>query len=246
MTNTNARLKNSTPRRTLSYRAWSYRAGKSPLHRCPAGIKLVLLLALSAAPVFGLPAAAGAAALILAGAFSAKISLRSLFAGSKPLVIMLLFFAVIRALGAGQPESDAQGTIHFGKTAIDLAGLQSGLYLAAGILICYSAAALFFTITTVTEIRHSLSKAEIAVISIFRKRRQDPYQGRFSLSLALMLGFLPRFFEHWENARLAARARGCTGGFRQITAILPLVTERMIEAAAETAEALESRGLDSG
>jgi len=227
----------------LTVRAWSYRAGKSPLHRCPAGIKLVLLLVLSAAPVFGLFAAAGAAALILAGAFSAKLDLRALFAGSRPLVIMLLLFAVFRALGteAGQPDHTAIGRIR-----IDPAGLQSGLYFAAGILVCYSAASLFFTVTTAAEIRHSLAKAETAVTGIFRKGRQDavPKQGRLSLSLALMLGFLPRFFEYWENARLAACARGCTGGIRQITAILPLVIERMIEAAAETAEALESRGLE--
>jgi len=239
----------------LTVRAWSYRAGKSPLHRCPAGIKLVLLLVLSAAPVFGLYAAEGAAALILAGAFSAKISLRALFAGSRPLVIMLLLFAVFRALGTAQPEQITTGRITIdrivmGRIAIDLAGLQSGLYLAAGILVCYSAASLFFTVTTATEIRHSLAKAEIAVrVCIRRIFLKEPHaenagQGRLSLSLALMLGFLPRFFEHWENARLAARARGCTGGFRQIMAVLPLVTERMIEAAAETAEALESRGLE--
>jgi energy-coupling factor transporter transmembrane protein EcfT len=234
-----ARLKNRAPR---PYRAWSYRAGNSPLHRCPAGIKLILLLALSAAPVFGPFAAGGAAALIFAGAFSAGLGLRALFAGSRPLVIMMFLFAVFRALGteAGQP------LIAIGRIGIDLAGLQSGLYLAAGILVCYAAASLFFTVTTTTEIRRSLAKAELFVINIFRKQKvqQDTKQGRLSLSLALMLGFLPRFFEYWENARLAACARGCTGGLRQVTVILPLVTERMIEAAAETAEALESRGLE--
>jgi biotin transport system permease protein len=230
-----------------SYRAWSYRAGKSPLHRCPAGIKLILLLVLSAAPVFGLPAAAGAAALILIGAFSAGIGPQALLAGSKPLMIMLLLFAVFRSFGTGQP-----GHIAVGRIGIDLAGIQSGLYLAAGILVCYSAASLFFTVTTTTEIRHSLAKAELFVISIFKKSKEQEdttrKQGRLSLSLALMLGFLPRFFEYWENARLAVAARGCSGGgiggFRQVMAILPLVTERMIEAAAETAEALESRGLE--
>jgi energy-coupling factor transporter transmembrane protein EcfT len=195
--------------------------------------------------VFGLFAAGGAAALIFAGAFSAGLGLRALFAGSRPLAIMLLFFAVFRSLGteAGQPLY-----IAIGRIGIDRAGLESGLYLAAGILVCYAAASLFFTVTTTTEIRRSLARAEWYVTGVFGKRkgRQEAArkQGRLSLSLALMLGFLPRFFECWENARLAACARGCTGGLRQVTAILPLVTERMIEAAAETAEALESRGLE--
>jgi biotin transport system permease protein len=58
-----------------------------------------------------------------------------------------------------------------------------------------------------------------------------------------MLCFLPRFFELWENAETAVKARACCGRIRRIITILPLVTERMIETAAETAEALEARGL---
>jgi biotin transport system permease protein len=56
-----------------------------------------------------------------------------------------------------------------------------------------------------------------------------------------MLGFLPRFFEIWEDATLAWRARGGSPG-RIGTLILP-VTERMLESAFNTAEALEARGL---
>jgi biotin transport system permease protein len=113
--------------------------------------------------------------------------------------------------------------------------MNDGLLFAAGILVCFAAASLFFAVTTTTEIRKALAAAETRV---FRR------QSRISLALALMLGFLPRFFECWENADNAARARCCPGGIRRIMVILPLVTERMIETAADTAEALESRGLN--
>jgi len=222
-----AQIKHRTP--------WAYLVGNTPLHRCPAGIKLILLLLLSAASVLGPFGAAGAAALILAGAFSAGLGPRTLFAGSRPLVIMLLLFTAFRIFSVD------------GGLSVDIPALQSGLSLAAGILVCFAAASLFFAVTTTTEVRHSLARAESFVTRPFLGKNRPTNagkQGRLSLSLALMLGFLPLFFEHWENARLAALARGCRGGIRMVVAILPLVTERMIEAAAETADALESRGLN--
>jgi biotin transport system permease protein len=66
---------------------------------------------------------------------------------------------------------------------------------------------------------------------------------RFSLGLSLMLGFLPRFFEIWEDSDVAYRARAGKKGITSLVLLIPLVTERMIEMAAETAAALESRGL---
>jgi biotin transport system permease protein len=58
-----------------------------------------------------------------------------------------------------------------------------------------------------------------------------------------MLGFLPRFFEVWEAANLAFEARAGKRGLRRLVILAPLVIERMMEAAAETADALDSRGL---
>jgi energy-coupling factor transporter transmembrane protein EcfT len=228
---------------------WSYRAGTTPLHRCPAGIKLLFLLLLSAAPLLGLPAAAGTAALILVGALSVKLTVRELLAGSRPLAIMLVAFTLFRAIQLFPLETAAAGELKlnlvFALVSLDMEALQSGLYLAGGILVCFAAASLFFAVTTTTEIRHSLSYIELFLFRLVRGQNSTARkQGRLSLGLALMLGFLPRFFECWENAGLAARARCCTGGLKRIIIILPLVTERMIETAAETAEALESRGLE--
>jgi energy-coupling factor transporter transmembrane protein EcfT len=59
-----------------------------------------------------------------------------------------------------------------------------------------------------------------------------------------MLGFLPRFFEIWEETNLACEARGAKRGIRRLLLVIPPVTERMIEKALDTAMALEARGLE--
>jgi len=233
---TNFRHSHSASRRT----PWSYRAGTTPLHRCPAGIKLIILFLLSASPVLGPLFAGGAALLVFLGAISAGLKPRELLSGSMPLVIMLLIFTMLRTI-TGQPGTEFRLTAFH----LDLTALQNGLFFSAGILVCFAAASLFFAVTTTTEIRHSLSQIELFLSGLFRKKSlPPPKQSRLSLALALMLGFLPRFFECWENADTAAKARCCKGGLKRVMVILPLVTERMIETAAETAEALESRGLE--
>ena len=208
-------------RRDAHRTPWSYCAGTTPLHKCPAGIKLILLLLISAAPFFGFPFAVSAVVILFTGTLIAKLNFGKILSGSLPLVTMLLFFTLFRAF-----------YIDTG-IKINITELKTGCYLALNILICFAAASLFFAVTTITEIRKTFAGMEL----FFLHR-----QSRLSLALALMLGFLPRFFECWENAKLAVLARCCKNRLRQIWFILPLVTERMIEAAAETAEALQSRG----
>jgi biotin transport system permease protein len=124
--------------------------------------------------------------------------------------------------------------------SLDINGLQGALIFDGGILISFAGGSLFFSVTTMTEIRRSLEKVELFILRPFGTKRRH---GRLSLALALMLGFLPRFFEFWELSELACKARLCRSGLRRTILVLPLVTERMIEMAAETAIALESRGL---
>ena len=212
-----ARLK--VPRRT----PWSYRAGATAIHRCPAGIKLLLFLTLSAAPFFGFWFAGAAAAIIVTGAFAARLKIPELFSGAPPLLITLLFFVLLRTINIDT------------RITINITTLKDGLYLTGSILVCFTAASLFFAVTTITEIRKTF-----AALEFFLFRRQ----GKFSLAFSLMLAFLPRFFETWENTSLAVLSRSCKNTLRRVILILPLVTERMIETAAEIAQALESRGYE--
>ncbi|GHV85064.1 hypothetical protein AGMMS50230_06720 [Spirochaetia bacterium] len=239
-----ASLKKSFGGRCSGRTAWSYRAGNSFLHRLQADVKLLFLVIITASPFLGPAASVSAAALILAGALSVRLRPHELFAGSRPLAILLVIVTLFRGINfapLGRLIDSGLITIMLlnPKELIDPAGLLSALRFAGGILISFAAGSLFFAVTTMTEIRGALEKIELFLLRPFSRRKT----ARLSLALALMLGFLPRFFELWESANLAARSRG-SPGFRRTMVILPLVTERMIETALETASALEARGLE--
>jgi biotin transport system permease protein len=80
---------------------------------------------------------------------------------------------------------------------------------------------------------------------LFPGSKDSPGIAFFSLGISLMLGFIPRFFDLWEASSLACDARSCRRGVRRLFVLVPLVTERMMEAAADTALALQARALGS-
>ncbi|GHV90543.1 hypothetical protein AGMMS50268_10460 [Spirochaetia bacterium] len=200
---------------------YAYRSGNSPLHRCPALVKLAGILALS---VFSFSSVTGlgiAAAIITGAAIVAGIWPWELLRGSRPLLLLILFIMVLRTFtfdGSGQ-------ILGPGLPGISKAGFWGGIQQGLSIAVSFAAGALLFAVTTMRELRLSLGR------------------GRLSLGISLMLGFLPRFFEIWESANLACEARANRRGLRRIIIILPLVIERMMQIAGETAQALEARGL---
>jgi biotin transport system permease protein len=121
-------------------------------------------------------------------------------------------------------------------------------------VVCFASGALLFSVTTMTELRDSLEKLERLIPGplVFLLRRSGRpaltraasklERPKLSLAIPLMLGFLPRFFEIWEAAHTAYAARSGKKGIRAALMLVPLVTGRMIEIAAETALAMESRG----
>ncbi|MDR1948203.1 MAG: energy-coupling factor transporter transmembrane protein EcfT [Spirochaetaceae bacterium] len=221
---------------------YAYRPGHTILHRLPGTLKLLGVLAISGAAFFAGPAALGASSLLVAaGAILARIRPRELLGGSRPLMVMLLFLVIFRSLIFDPPGFSKPGCIE-------------GLFFTWKILLSFSAGALLFSTTTMKELLDSLGLLErtllrplVFVLGFGRspgiqKIRRRLLRPRLSLGISLMLGFLPRFFEVWESANLAYRARGGKGGIRQLPALIPLAAERMIGIAAETARALEARG----
>jgi biotin transport system permease protein len=200
-------------RRPIPY---AYRPGKSLLHRLPGGWKLLALFLISTlAFIFGFPALGAGTLLVIAGALAAGIGPWELLRGIKPLLLMVLLLGLCRSFKAEDPVS------------FNREGLLESLRFGWGIILAFSAASLFFSVTTMTEIKDSLDQLRLKYLS---------------LGISLMLGFLPRFFAAWENAELAYRARCGKKGLTQLCTLIPLVIERMIVSAGETAAALESRG----
>jgi biotin transport system permease protein len=240
-----------------------------------------MLLALSTAPLFlGPPALVPIGLLLAAGAVSAGIRPWELLRGSRPLGIVVLLAALVRSFDL-RPRGPFP--LVFNKP-----GFIEALLFTGTIILSFSAGALLFSVTTMTELRDSLERAEtillrplalflgvcrasrvksqkIADQAIFypansestpdnrdfcvtgdtkiHKCKRPPERPRLSLGISLMLGFLPRFFEIWEEAKDAYTARAGKGGVSQLVVLIPLVTERMMEKAAETAGILEARGL---
>jgi biotin transport system permease protein len=219
------------------------------MYRLPGGLKLFALFVVSAlifvskAP-FSTAGKVAALILILSGSLSAGIRPGELLRGIKPLLVMLFFVLAFRSFTLN-PER---------LMAFDRAGFKDGLIFAVQILLSFAASALLFCTTTMTELRDSLEKAEAVltgpVIKTLRPLKQDWAHNlcaglgrrRLSLGIALMLGFMRKFFEHWENANCAWEARSGRGGISRIMVLIPLLTERMIRGATETARALEARG----
>lgn len=229
---------------------YAYRSGTTLLHRTGAGWKLLTLLALSVASfAFGLPGLLCSAASIVAAAAAARLSPRRLLAGIGPLLFVTLFVVALRALVL--PSDGAW-------LAIDYMGLREGIFFALSVLIAFSGGSILFATTTTAELREAVATAEEAVttplVRALRKSRRAwcrnaaaaLERSTLSLVIALTLGFLPRVFEIWEAAEEARAARCGKKGLRGTAAMLPLVIERLMEMAAETARAMEGRGATLG
>jgi biotin transport system permease protein len=220
----------------------------------PAGSKLVGIIVISAfscASVYGL---AASVLIVLAASAVSRIPPPVLLKGSRPLVILSLCIIVLKTIRYGAGGITTPEIIIFNVYIPDLfipfiskEGFFEGLFIAMRIFIPFTAAAFMFSVTTMRELRLSLALVEKYVIKVFspgrgrRRGRSREHTPFFSLCISLMLGFIPRFFELWNDANLACDSRSCRRGLRRLPRLIPLVTERMMEAAANTAIELEAR-----
>jgi energy-coupling factor transporter transmembrane protein EcfT len=183
------------------------------MHRLPGAVKLLGLLGISGAVfLLGVPAMGSAFCLIILLSGLAGIPPWELLRGGGSLVVMSFLILCFRSVNLDPLAFNRQGA------------LEAVIFIGR-LFLTYAAGSLLFSVTTMMELRESIGAI-----------------GRLSLGISLMLGFLPRFFEAWETANLAWKARGGRQGLRSMCILIPLTTERMIESASETALALEARG----
>jgi biotin transport system permease protein len=230
-------------------RAFSYKTRPSPLHRLPAGGKLIFLLVISSAVFFfGLAALLPGVILILVLASIAGLRPTELLRGSRIFFISAVLVLALRSLSFTAPY-------------FSLEGFFDGLGFSFSLLFCFASSSLFFSVSSQSQILASLSHAERRVRSIFPplfrrlvpRRNQGPAKNEdaepraafISLALSLMLGFIPRFFSLWDDMEKAYTARAGGNGIQKLRRLIPPLTEAMLEAAAETERALEARGFYS-
>lgn len=207
---------------------FAYCAGTSVLHRIPAGIKLLAVIALSLVAYTSLPGLAIAIVVVIAGSLTANSKPWTLLKGSGALLALSAAILAVKA-------------VDFRQFGFKMNGFMDGLAVIACIFCVYAVAGLYFRVTTVRELHFSLETIELWLRRRFHPEgRTVPY---FSLGLGLMLGFIPRFFEIWEASMLSCRARSCKKPLRRLLIVIPVATRQMIDSAAETAISLEARAL---
>jgi len=193
-----------------------YLPGSSPVHRAPAALKLLLLLAAGAcAALLGRPWQVGTALLVvLVGYHLAGVGGRVVLDQVRPLLWLLGFVAVFHLLVSGWPR------------AVVVVGRVLVLVLLAGLV----------TVTTRTS---ALIDVVVSVTRPLRRVGVDPE--RLGLLLAMGIRSVPVVVGLAQEVRDAQRARGLTASPRAFA--VPLVV-RSLRHADAFGEALVARGVD--
>ncbi|MGQ4601227.1 CbiQ family ECF transporter T component [Nocardia sp. R6R-6] len=194
-----------------------YHPGDSPLHRMPAGAKLVLLLvSMAAATVFvRSPLQVLIAAAIVAGLFAvARIPWRVVVLQLRPLVWMVVLIAVFQVL----ITSPARALV------------------VCGVLVFSVALAALVTLTTrVTDLLDAVTHG----LGPLRRFGVDPE--RIGLLLALAIRCVPLLAGIVQEVAEARRARGLHWS---MTALVTPTLVRALRTADAMGEALAARGVD--
>ncbi|MDR2793783.1 MAG: energy-coupling factor transporter transmembrane protein EcfT [Treponema sp.] len=205
---------------------YAYKAGNSFLHRLPAGLKLLCLLVISGAAFVFFPfGLIFSFFFVCAASFSAKIPVRYLYRGSGFILLMAMTMIVFRS-------------ISWEPLGFSYTGFREGLGFALGLLAAFAGCALFFSVTSMPELKESLDSLRPPIPALAR------LISYFTLGMTLMLGFMPRFFEIWADAETAYKARAGRNGVNKLIFLMGVTLERMIQLAIETAAALEMRGAE--
>lgn len=193
-----------------------YLPGDSPLHRVPAGAKLLALVA-AGCGVLWLHRwwqVAVAVAVVAAGYAVARISARTMLAQLRPLLWIVVVLGVFQLLTSGW------------ERAVVVPGQLLVLVLAAALV----------TLTTRTT---ALLDVVVTVVGPFRRLGAHPE--RVALLLALGVRAVPMVVDLARTVRDAQRARGLAASPRAFA--VPLLV-RSLRRADAMGEALAARGFD--
>ena len=228
----------------LNNAAFRYKAQKGPLHKLPAGLKLLIFLPLSAFcfslhPPF---LVIGIAAFILL-AFICGFTLREQICDIQP----AFFYALLMyAVSVFSTLLDKINTMPFIPLALATLIPQSCFVLAAlRLLLVVQLSALLFRSTSILEIREAIAWLERGIresllrIPSLRKISPKP---RIAVSIALFASFIPELFATWSQINMAWTARGGKAGIRKIKILVFALISLSFEKASRKARALAARG----
>ena len=193
-----------------------YLPGTSLVHRTPAGVKLLLMLALGGTSVFldRVWEVAVALLAVLVGYTVARVPFRTAVAQVRPLLWVVAFAAIVHVILDGWAR------------AFVVVGILVALVMLAGLV----------TLTTRTD---AMVDALVGLLRPLRHVGVDPE--RIGLVVALGIRCVPVVVGLAEEVRDAQRARGLTASPRAFA--VPLVV-RSLRHADALGEALLARGVE--
>ena len=202
---------------------FSYTKGNSIIHRTPAWLKILLLLAIPITLYLTpIQVCIVFIPLLFIVALIAKIGLGSFLKDLRPIIIYSLMILAIDVLSYF--ISSKNGSII----------TKISLYMILRLLCAIEAVSIFFRTTGIYEITDCLQRIESALTF-----------GRSKLvvsgMLSLFLSFLPQIFATWKDLELAYAARGGRKGVAKVFILMPKLISSSIKKADTTFLALLNR-----
>ncbi len=195
---------------------FSFSRKNSVIHRCPAWIKLVLLLAVPiTVHLCPVEVCLGAMALFAVLSLVSKTDFRDFLRDLRPAAYYSIFLVLTDVIS------------HFAFRTSDEIVRKTTLFLILKLLCAMEVSSVFFRTTGIHEIRQTLQFG----------------RGRNAVSslIAMFLGFLPQIFSNWSALEQSYNARGGKRGIRKAVVLLPLLISMSIRKAGTTYLALLNR-----
>ena len=221
-----------------------YFPGDSIVHRLDARCKLIAVVLFIAA-LFTAESCVGYALMfcVTAGMIAlSRIPLKNFLHGLKPVVVILIFTAVLNMF-----FTPGQELFHVWKIVVTREGLERAVFMVLRIMILIAGTFLLTYTTAPIALTDGLER----LFKPLKKLHVPVHEMAMMMSMALR--FIPTLIEETDKIMSAQRARGAdfeTGGLiRRAKALLPLLVPLFVSAfrrADELAVAMESRCYHGG
>lgn len=216
-----------------SQTAFSYKAGSSIFHRCPAWIK-ILLLPIVSVVFFKAPAFVSAVMLtvVFAVELMLKFSLKEIFSDLKLVFYYALILLFVRAIVfvTGNREEGFSLAVFFLEQ-------EETLLMLLRLLCMLQLTTLIFRTSSSLQLREGFEKIELAVRKLFHRKKATPIAN----ALALFTSFIPLVAKNWNQVKRAWYTRGGKNSIKMYVVLLPVFFSVGMKQAYLTARALSIR-----
>jgi len=222
-----------------------YFPGNSPVHRLDPRTKLLILIVyIVALFMAGAWISYGVVFLFLAAAVAiSRIPLRSLVRGMKPLVVILLFTAILNLFFTG----GKQVLVEFWGIQITMEGVMRAIFMVLRILMLISGTFLLTYTTSPIALTDGLE----SLLGPLKKIKVPVHE--LAMMMCIALRFVPTLIEETDKIMSAQKARGAdfeNGNLiRRVKALVPVLVPLFISSfrrADELATAMECRCYHGG